>query len=716
MTYSIRPLAGQTRALLLPGAGPAYVQVVQPKPCITLLVHGVNDLAGVYAEIEHGLCAGLNERLDHLTNARGPINAAALVPARYSLPTQEDHLAKDPDKVYYRRLANTGKGGGNARSVVIPFYWGFREDNDKDPRTKLPYVQKDTPHGEWLDRYGNRLDKAATKEGGVFANATTTLPDMWRQGFNGLLFGFLPMNMLAGSPRHPLLTAPPRQYMVLAARRLAMLVKIIRTQHPDDTVNVVAHSQGTMLTLLANAFLKDEQQRPIDSAVLMNAPYSLVEPRVERTQLHDQQQTQAARCDTLGHILRFIGERPHTVPSLAQMADARDLDRCIGGLRWTGQQCATTLNATTVPFEERDNRGHITLYFTPLDQTVGLRNVQGIGWQGVPDEVLGQLGERFHQRLFTLRERNGQREEVGTAPHRYVMRQAGEHTWDGNGQGWTGNLIKAELDKDQAVTLNAPRLPQAFVVNFDGDGVVDAQSAARAKDGIHMVKAPMDPIDASIGITNGGWKPGVYRSYELAESDPAFAGGRGPDAVQARLNAGKEAFDHTQVKSVTVIGEGRVRVTRTETPSDARERLMETTPEQLTQDDALSFHSAIPANAEHSRRAVAYDLAIGQARSIDDERFYTYLCRVADWRLGWSQKKADKDFRQPGSLKNEQERSPFDDDGPDADTLAFYQNEALDNKKLIDATADYRTTGKPEKYPEYFNPPLPTLVRSETRG
>lgn len=717
MPPSIRPIVGETKALLLPGGGTAYVYLVQPRPCITILVHGVNDLAGVYADIEQGLCTGLNERLDHLTNARGLINGSALVPARYSLPSQDDHLAKDPDAVYYRRLANTGRGGGDSRSVVIPFYWGFREDSGKSPDTQQPYAQKDTPHGEWLDRHGNRLDKAATKEGGMFANATTTLPDMWIQGFSGMVFGFLPMNAMAGTPGHPLFPAPPRNYMLLAAKRLAMLVKVIRAKHPDDTVNVVAHSQGTMLTLLANAFLKDEGQRPIDSAVLMNSPYSLIEPRLERMELHDQQQTVAARRDTLGNILRYIGEQPHTVPSLAEMADPANLG-CIGGLRWTGQQCATTLHANEVTFDERDNRGHVTLYFTPQDQTVGLRNVQGIGWQGINDDVLGQLGDRFHQRIFTLRQRDGQCEDVGAHPpgHRYVMRQSGESTWDGNGQGFGGNLIKAELEVGQAVTLNAPRLPAALKVNFDSGGTVDTRGA---KDGIHMVKAPMDPIDASIGITNGGWDPDDRKQFKtvVMSRDQAFARGAAAGDIEAVLNDGKEKADCAKFKHITLLDDGTARILRSETPNEARQRLMEMAPDQLTKDNALSFHSAIPANAEHSRLAVAYDLAIGQARSIDDEGFYTYLCRIADWRLGWGEtsKSPFSDVRSSDRARTEEDRI-FDDNGPDADTLTFYMSEASDNKALMEATADYRANGKPEVYPQYFNPPKPSLVRSETHG
>nr|WP_233171867.1 DUF3274 domain-containing protein [Dyella sp. ASV21] len=381
---------------------------------------------------------------------------------------------------------------------------------------------------------------------------------------------------------------------------------------------------------------------------------------------------------------------------------------CIGGLRWTGAQCATTFEQAEHVFDERDNRGNVLLYFTPQDQTVGLRNVQGIGWQGVPSALVGELGNRFYQRIFTLRERNAQPEEVGTPPHAYVMREAGESTWDGNGQGWFGNATRSELDKGQVAVVNAPPLPRAFRPNFHGEGNV--VSTTGGKDGIHMVKSRMDPIDASIAITNGGWKPGVYMSYDLDKNDPVFAQGYHKDAVQAAINAGRAPFDQTQIKHVVLWDEGTVRVVRTESPSDARQRLMEIPDEQLTKADALSFHSAIPANPDHSRYAVAYDLAIGQAKSLDDEAFYTYLCRVADWRLGWGEKKNYSSFRS----QNDAERQD-PDDSPDAETLALYQAEAAAHRQLIDATADYHANGKPQAYPAYFQPPLPSLVRSETR-
>lgn len=62
------------KAITLPGGGDVHLIAPPPKPCVTILVHGVNDLAGCYARIESGLCQGLNERLDMPETLPGGIN------------------------------------------------------------------------------------------------------------------------------------------------------------------------------------------------------------------------------------------------------------------------------------------------------------------------------------------------------------------------------------------------------------------------------------------------------------------------------------------------------------------------------------------------------------------------------------------------------------------------------------------------------------------
>ncbi|WP_236183643.1 T6SS effector phospholipase Tle3 domain-containing protein [Pseudomonas protegens] len=756
-------ITGKTRAIVAPNATDAYAQKQQPKPCIVILIHGVNDLAGVYDDLETGICIGLNERLDHLLTKRGDRSPAALNPAKYTSPKDDDGKAPDPDAVYYRRLATAGKYGGHSRSVVIPFYWGFREEEGR--------IQKQTDHGEWLDRFGNRLDKAGTKEGGAFANATTTLPDMFGKGFSGKVAG-MPANALFGSPDHPLFPSPPRRYMVLAAQRLAMLVKIIRAyQHPDgrsgadDTINVVGHSQGNLITLLANAMLHDEGQRPIDGFVLMSPPYSLEETFFERRELGKAQQTTPARVKTLSNIVNFIAEKAHETPSLADMADASK-DSCIGGLRWTGQQCETSIDGIKVTFSERDNRGSVFLYFSPQDQTVGMANVQGIGWQGVGERAsyrifdpygsstttsnseyqsnaeqgeyrhinvpaLPTLGARFFQRVFTMRERDGQGEQVGKPPtyaYKLIGHGAmgiGERTWEGTKLGAGRKMVaNADLSVGQTVTIQAPALPVLFFPDFVAGGTTLDHKGSR---GIKPVWTSTDPIDASISITNGGIDAQSTRVISLPTANL-----RGPELRRALEEKASDindpnrnpyldpqnsewAADWHRVAHVKPLGGGRYDAVFEETPNQARRRMMDA---PAGSNEPVSFHSAIPMSSRHSRRAVAYDLAIGQACSIDDEMFHAYLCRVADWRLSWIR----------GYRLGQSESDSGSATVPDGALFSLYTAEAESNRKLIDATDLYRSNIEPEYDAagrmsssgggilpsSTINAPTPTLVLNET--
>jgi hypothetical protein len=159
---------GKEKQWLLPGGGIQYVPLACSAPCVVILVHGVNDIGEAFPFQEQGICAGLNVRLDR---------KGRLQPANYALPpTLKDgekfgpeDAHPDPDKVYFARSPK------DTTSPVIPFLWGFREE-----RVKSDTSQK---HGEYLDRYGNRIDKRYAKNGGPFVNATNNIPDMFGPGF-----------------------------------------------------------------------------------------------------------------------------------------------------------------------------------------------------------------------------------------------------------------------------------------------------------------------------------------------------------------------------------------------------------------------------------------------------------------------------------------------------------------------------------------------------
>lgn len=483
-------------------------------PGAIILVHGVNDVGTSYEAVENGLCAGLTQRL------RGDLR-----PAKYSNPRADDAdvLKDDPDAVYYKRTVTK-----ETHSPVIPFYWGFREENNS-VRSGFK-----TPHGQAIDRYGNRLDKDFSKGGGPFANATSSLPEMWNRGKSKAL-GLL--DVAQHDATHPVLDNPGRLYMILAARRLAALITMIRDYDPDGTVSIVAHSQGCMLSLLAQAFLLETgdkalqaDARPADTLILCNPPYSLVDETPKLASLVDYYsgtdaamekryralsggQTLHARLTTLANIVSGVQKKKHATPTLAELPDSSKHQGVVG-VKW-------------VAAEDRDNRGKVYLYFSPEDMTVGLANVQGIGWQGVPDYLRGtqvsakpypltdedgepisinatitkaekvvrkplaELGAGFFQRVFTIKRRpdfrTGAPVLVGQkpSPYDFALRGKGEddqaHT-DISDSAVSRHAVRGRLDE----LGEAPRI---------------ASGEERTRFGLRRItgEALPTPVEASMG-------------------------------------------------------------------------------------------------------------------------------------------------------------------------------------------------------------------------
>jgi len=57
----------------------------------------------------------------------------------------------------------------------------------------------------------------------------------------------------------------------------------------------------------------------------------------------------------------------------------------------------------------RKNNGKVYNYFCPNDGTVSLRNIQGSGWRGIPQDIAGEI-PNLYQRVFC------QHVRVGKAP------------------------------------------------------------------------------------------------------------------------------------------------------------------------------------------------------------------------------------------------------------------------------------------------------------
>jgi hypothetical protein len=638
------------------GKGTKRVSLPLPLPCITILVHGVNDVGEAYDAQESGLCKGLNARLDRAhklaMNAWGD-----LVASSYRMPPAKpsEGIQADPDAVYFRRTPDR-----RTWSPVVPFYWGMREEER--------HIKKDNWHGQWTDRHGNRLDKNGAKNGGPFANATSTLNAMWGNGFSGKIGGSETFADAASSPLHNLKKAAPRHYMLLAAQRLAMLIKMIRNKkgYEHVAINLLCHSQGSMVALTAHALLAQEGHKcAADTLILQDSPYSLEETVLEH---HDgvtggDQQTTVSRIRTLSNIVRYVDDHKSATPMLQDLEFGNKKGKAVAGPNWKpGAGSRHWAMGEVHTFTERDNRGKVYLYFSQDDGTVALMSVQGIGWQGVPDTVrtlgrryrtpgllvgkvdavdtfdfinvsaLPALGTGFRQRVFTARQVNGQPVMVGLPPARYEMRSSGgiwplteENSTTGN---WSASV--KQIERGAVRYVNGEELhPKVTPILNSGEAG-------------HRGKLGVSPIDAAIAISaKGAIATRSYMFQEFRTGKRRHASPLTPEEigiVEDNLPGQRQGAHLAPDDRLRVVGEPWINGDRiefmysTETANEARARW------QNHATDDNSYHSAIPANPAHAAGVTAYDVSLGQPLPIseDDKAYLAYLCAVADWRTDWS--------------------------------------------------------------------------------
>lgn len=502
------------------------------KPGNIIIIHGVNDVGMGFGQVEAGLCEGLERRLFR-----------HFKPGSYTMPTDKDKVVDDPDASYFKRKVTK-----DTDSPVIPFYWGFREVRDE---TK-------TANGQYTDRYGNRLDKDLSKGGGPFANATSNLPDMWNRGVGA------PADLMH-DPLRPLKNAPGRMYMVLAARRLAALIAMIHDYAQYETVTIVAHSQGCLISLLAQAFLMERGDWPAATLILTHPPYSLEDEMgtlVDVANLfgggtdpamaghYDSIagiQTLHGRLQTLVNIVRGVVEAKTTIPIFEKIDEAT---------------CGGMVEGRWKPDDDRDNRGKVYLYFSPEDMTVALDNIRGIGWQGVPDYINGnrmtqqfdssgyaaskagmggsprwrtekntrrplvELGQGFRQRVFTAKQRLDPRTQklgfvlVGQPPHDFALRIKGEDDHahvESSGRGLRTSLPvarwpirpddKPEQQRYGIRTINGEALSKPCQADMhgnqiDADKIPASSEHSKLKPGDRGPCEEVDPVTATIGIAS----------------------------------------------------------------------------------------------------------------------------------------------------------------------------------------------------------------------
>lgn len=404
-----------------------------PLPCIVILIHGVNDIGEAFGNLDEKICEGLNKRL-----GRNDIK-----PNRWQWvqDTKDDFSPRIQMLTEWIDPDTKEKQKGN--SPVIPFYWGYRPVDietyykeqqayktrlEKGNPEELPYdaywIEQETKELAELfefaklncDHFGNWLDAAFRRNGGPFSDATTCIPDMYGPGLTSLTNYMVKFGSSLGAKAYD---NPHRIYMVFAAYRLANLIKEIRNDKrlSQAPVNIVAHSQGTIITMLANMILAEDEFLPADCVILAHSPYAF-----EPSYLEEQSkewgmgvQTAAARQQTFINFVQKMKDgqelrttkynEPHLLIEKGVAFKATNSDQLT-----PSQQHYDFMD----PRYCRDNFGKVYNYFSPNDQVVSLNSVQGMGWQGIPNHVFNRCGDNLRQRVFS------HRVTVGDDPNKFI--------------------------------------------------------------------------------------------------------------------------------------------------------------------------------------------------------------------------------------------------------------------------------------------------------
>jgi len=596
-------------SMCVPGdANTMFVPVPRPMPCVVIFVHGVNSEGEWYHFAEQGLVTGLNDRLGRVD----------LTANEYS-----------PDHRTFLDLK---------KSPVIRFYWGYRAPEDQTSTGTFPYkiplrrrkavFQRGGPSTYDYEPYSFK-DKTNNKPGkyywggGPFQNGTTALNPFWYEGFNPEVLGGI---FDAGSPMinperdRPLNKSPKRSYYVNASLRLAKLIDSIYKRHPNDTVAVVSHSQGTMVAALA---MLQVEHLP-DALFLCNSPYCFEDKFLDGVAYGRKSPTQRSRIRTFFNILdRFKNSQG----DCARKTTEWQLEGVGGRVKIATPQEAEgptessaseqnspntiTQPAAEYPFsdterwrpsipmenpvpgrEDHHNHGRVFVYCSPHDRVMGSKPLQSIGWKGVDY----QLRESHHSNDWikpfekykgVLFQRQFMRSHsVGGVPDQSDGPETPRHPNDGREfwipkspttLGWINELTA--VDKREKLYVNGPRVPKplsAEEMKAFNEDINDDNTIAREAD---------------------------YKFYdELLDEKPTWLTDRNTTP-----------YGHEQHQ-------------RTQTEQEVHE-FMKHTAEIPTNHSRILMYR----DGELVRRVLTYDLPIGRADSFDDRVFWKGLIKQADW-------------------------------------------------------------------------------------
>ncbi|HCD6083815.1 TPA: DUF3274 domain-containing protein, partial [Enterobacter asburiae] len=449
--------------------------------------------------------------------------------------------------------------------------------------------------------------------------------------------GFASLHMNHGDYTHPIYENPHRIYQFFAAQRLAdLIIQIRQTQETrDDVINIVAHSQGTIITMLANMLVKQADYEQVNCVILNHSPYSLESRTAENIQ-PGHHQTDKARQDTFKNFCRLMAT--HYKGGVLDDAALKEMEGA-----------CTLRKPSDNPLRKnvmfcRDNNGKVYNYFCPNDGVVSLANVQGFGWRGIPKTIAGDI-PNLYQRVFY------QHGEVGLAPTGKEFTLPARMTGDAD---YSGPFNTNYPASGSGVIVNGEELPETFIFALQGQNN-HPDNDPKTSDKPYTAGIDPDSPDAYISYSAKAHSIKLTESATYAVSryqGVSWSPGHilTDDELQVETLGMKEriGYDTRVIRGVVTGTKDFLNVTLTWLrPRDELEK-------EWMKADPVSYsqHSSIVASEYAPSHAMAFDLAIGQCRAFDYKagKFWEDLLHRADWRDPQNGFKPAVDYYRAGKL------------------------------------------------------------------
>lgn len=431
-------------------------------------------------------------------------------------------------------------------------------------------------------------------------------------GFGVAAAGFASLHFNDGDFTHPIYENPHRIYQFFAAQRLADLIIQIRSEPitAKDVINVVAHSQGTIITMLANMLVKQAGYAPVNCVILNHSPYSL-ESRVAENIQPGYQQTDDARQQTFKNFCRLMHTQWKGGGKMAE-SELQALEASCtlrkpsdNPLRTDDRYC-------------RSNDGKVYNYFCPNDGVVSLENVQGFGWRGIPQNIASDIPNLF-QRVFY------QHGEVGNIPDANPFELPPRNEGDAKYAFLTNASYSA-----RDVVINGEELPEPFIFKLQGeDNHPDNDPKTSDKPYTYYV----DPDSPDAYISYSDKASAIKRTVTTTFAVNRYQNiGWQPGHVLSASELKEESFERKHEVIYGEVSGSRdfqlVTLTWKKTPEELQAEWQKIDPVGYSQ------HSSIVMSEFAPSHAMAFDLAIGQCKSFDYQagKFWEGLLHRADWR------------------------------------------------------------------------------------